>query len=190
MNSLQTSWTVPSGNVVGHSRDPLNGKIDYTEGFGAFDSILDNYSLGRRCVDIGGGQHDCNSAYCSYKYLIDISVIDPFMRTKEHNRKVLRLAEKRPFDSCTSISVLNVINLQQDRIEHIKLCKSVIRECGKVFFKVWPGNGSGIGQVKGGYFQSNRNLDSYLKEIESIFGSDNVKMDKENKIVVAVKNNP
>lgn len=116
-NSFQIAWNVP--NVVGHSIDPYTKKIDHTEGFGAFDSLLNVYSLGNRCIDIGGGQHDYNSGYCAYKYLIELSVLDPFMRTNEHNEKILKLAKKRPFDSCTSISVLNVINLKESRIKHI-----------------------------------------------------------------------
>ncbi len=182
---LQIAWSVP--NMVGHSIDPYTKKIDHTEGFGAFDSILNNYSMGNRSIDIGGGQYDYNSAYCAYKYLIELSVLDPFMRAEHHNSKVLAAAKERPFDSCTSISVLNVINLEEARIEHIKLCKSVVKECGKVFFKVWPGDGSGIGKTQEDSFQSNRNLESYIKEIASVFGSKNVRIDRTNEIIIAVK---
>lgn len=185
MYNSQIAWSV--SNVVGHSIDPYTRKIDHTEGFGAFDSILNSHSVGTRCIDVGGGQHDYNSSYCSHKYLIELSVLDPFMRTKEHNKEILKAAEERPFDSCTSISVLNEINLKRSRIEHIKLCRSVIKECGKVFFKVWPWDGTGVEKIKEDSFQSNRNLESYLKEIESVFGTENVKIDKTNEIIIAIK---
>lgn len=190
MNLSQFDWKIP--NVVGHALDPLSktAKVDDTEGFGAFDSIFNFWSLGNRCIDIGGGEHDYNAAYCFHKYLIELSVLDPYMRSKEHNKKVLQTASAKPFDSCTSISVLNVINLKNSRLEHIRLCKKVIKECGKVFFKVWPGDGSAIGKVSANSFQSNRTLESYLEEIKDVFGSKNVRLDVENKIIVAIKNSP
>ena len=187
-DSFQIPWDVP--NVIGHSIDPHTKKIDHTEGFGAFDSILNNHYMGHRCIDVGGGGYDYNSAYCQHKYLIDLSVLDPFMRPDEHNRRVLDLARERPFDSCTSISVLNVINLEQSRMEHITLCKSLVRNCGRVFFKVWQGDGSGIERIKLDSFQSNRNLKSYMSEIQTVFGSKNVKFDEKNEIIIAVRDDP
>ncbi|CDR33417.1 hypothetical protein [Criblamydia sequanensis] len=190
MSLSQFEWRVP--NVVGHSIDPFSKKIkvDHTEGFGAFDSIFTGYASGVRVVDIGGGEHDYNKAYCLHKYFTSLSILDPFMRTAEHNNLVLQEAKLKPFDSCTSISVLNVINLIKSRMEHIKLCKSVVKECGKVFFKVWPGDGSGIEKVNANCFQSNRTLETYLDEIKKVFGSKNVKFDSERKIIIAVKNSP
>lgn len=190
MNLSQFDWKIP--NVVGHSLDPLskNAKVDDTEGFGAFDSILNSCTLGIRCIDIGGGEHDYNAAYCYHKYLIELSILDPYMRSKEHNKKVLETAKAKPFDSCTSISVLNVINLKKSRLEHIKLCKEVVKECGKVFFKVWPGDGTGIEKVKENSFQSNKTLESYLDEIKDVFGSKNVRLDLDNKIIIGIKNSP
>lgn len=64
----QVIWT--RTNTVGHSFyvdiNPIdqpkgqivysgNKRIDHTELFGAFDSILKSYSLGIRTLDIGGG---------------------------------------------------------------------------------------------------------------------------------------
>jgi len=180
----QTPWTV--ANVIGHSRDPYTKQIDLTEGFGAFDSILNAHSLGTRTIDIGGGQHDFNSAYLDHIYDIEHRVYDPFMRPDEHNAHLLAKAIERPFDSCTSISVLNVIDQEDARLEHIKLCYAVVKECGKVFFKVWPGNGTGMPEKKKGSFQSNKNMEAYVKEIENVFGR-NVSVDHQNKLIKCVK---
>lgn len=181
----QTPWSV--SNVVGHSIDPYTKVIDHTEGFGAFDSIIKEYSLGIRTIDVGGGEHNFNSAYCLHKCGVDQMVYDPFMREQAHNEKVLETARQRPFDSCTSISVLNVIDQAEARIEHIKLCRSVVKECGKVFFKVWPGNGTGISQTKEDSFQSNKDLKDYFQEIASVFGRNNISMDNGNKIIKCIK---
>lgn len=186
--NTQITWT--TSNVVGHSIDPYTKKIDHTEGFGAFDSILSSYSLGVRTIDIGGGEHDYNAAYCINRFGIEQLVYDPFMRGPTHNKAVLKAARERPLDSCTSISVLNVIDSQTDRLKHINLCRSVVKECGKVFFKVWPGNGSGIPQIGEGNYQSNKHLKSYFNEIVAVFGLDNVKLDLRNQIIIATKLNP
>lgn len=182
----QRPWT--TSNVVGHSRDPYTKVIDHTEGFGAFDSIAKSYSLGIRTIDIGGGEHDYNSSYCLHKFGVDQIIYDPFMRDAASNRKVLSIAMSRPLDSCTSISVLNVIDNEHARKEHIQLCHSVVKPCGKVFFKVWPGNGTGIPHLGKENFQSNKDLDAYVDEIFSVFGRKNVRVDNENKIIVCVKN--
>jgi len=84
----QIPWEVD--NVRGHSIDPSTMEIDGTEGFGAFDSILRRHTMGTRIVDIGGGKYDDNIAYCRNKYLIDLSVYDPFMRDEVQNKKVLK----------------------------------------------------------------------------------------------------
>lgn len=179
--NTQIPWSNP--NVVGHSIDPYTQKIDPTEGFGAFDSILSSNWLGRRTIDIGGGEHDHNSSYLFHKFDIFQAVYDPYMRPQEHNDKILSIAMERPFDSCTSISVLNVIDTKEARLEHIKLCRSTIKECGSVFFKVWPGNGTGISEAKEGGYQNNRPLETYMNEIEDVFGKKNVFIDIDNQLI-------
>ena len=93
-------------------------------------------------LDIGGGSEEGNSAYVKECYDTSLVVYDPYMRSAEDNARVLAEATRRPFDACTSISVLNVISSKEARREHILLCWRVIKETGKAFFKVWPGNGT------------------------------------------------
>jgi len=73
---------------------------------------------------------------------------------------------------------------------HIELCKSLIKETGKVYFKVWPGNCTGIGTHKADSFQSNRDYLSYVPEVRYVFGRRNVEIDYENEIIVAKNCNP
>lgn len=199
-STKQVEWV--RKNTVGHSfyidSNPIDqpdgqkvysgGKrIDHTEAFGAFDSILKSYSLGTRSLDIGGGEEDLNAAYLSERYQIKQSVIDPFKRSKEHNLAVLSDAIARPFDTVTSISVLNVISSEEALNAHIHLTKKCVKEGGKVFFKVWPNNGSGIpSNLPEEGWQSNRRLASYLEIINKVFGK-NVILDTENQLIYAVK---
>jgi hypothetical protein len=196
----QVAWT--RTNNIGHSfyldLNPIdqpegqkvysNGKrIDHTECFGAFDSILKVYSLGIRTLDIGGGEFDYNTAYLSEKYQITQKVYDPFKRSEKHNESILEEARNRPFDTVTSISVLNVISNEHALHAHLLLTRACVKKGGKVFFKVWPNNGTGKPShlVKEGW-QSNRRLASYLDDIKNVFGS-RVTLDSENQIIWAVK---
>jgi hypothetical protein len=182
--TAQMHWGVP--NVIGHSRDQSTGEIDHTEGFGAFDSILKTYSLGMRTIDIGGGKYDYAKAYLSHRFGIDQTVYDPFMRSSEENLRALKEARTHPFDSCTSISVLNVIDTFEARKEHLKLCYDVLKEEGKAFFKIWPGDGSGVPAYSKLCFQSNQGPEYYIDEIEAVFGS-HVVYDETNKLIRSTK---
>lgn len=169
-----------------HMRDPYTNRIDTTEGFGAFDSILAKYVLGRRTIDIGGGSTDLNRAYVKERYDTTLSVYDPLKLEAEN---ILVLSEA-PFDSCTSNSVLNVIATSEDRLEHIRMCWLVLKETGRVFFKIWQGNCTGIPNYYNGNYQSNSTPQSYLTEIESVFGRNNVILDVDCDLIVCRKLNP
>src|ERR1700679_2847080 len=120
----QIPWV--GDNVRGHSIDSKTGKIDPTEGFGAFDSVLETTSLGPRAVDIGGGAYDENCAYVAHRYLIDCDVYDPFKRSEDHNAEIISKAGGRPYNAAFSFSVLNVISNRQSRLEHIRLCQKTL----------------------------------------------------------------
>lgn len=173
----QISWI--GDNVKGHSIE--SGLIDDTEGFGAYDSLLSSESLGNRIIDIGGGLYDYNTAYVAQKYLNECLVYDPYKRSVSHNRKVLQC---RPYDAAVSFSILNVINTSKARLAHIRLCQQMIKFGGKAAFKVWPGDGSGIGKVTASGYQCNRPIETYLQEIVMIFGRQNVRFDKHLKQIV------
>jgi hypothetical protein len=179
--TTQTAWTGP--NVVGYSKDPNTKQIDSTEGWGGMDSILRAYSVGRRAIDVGGGESDSNRAYLLHHYQIDCQVIDPFKRSKAHNRWVRAQAKRRPVDVCFSISVLNVIDTPEARVKHLRLCRRLVKPLGQVFFKVWPGDGSGKGAVRSSGYQSNAPLECYLEEIQTVFGESHTHLDSKNQLI-------
>lgn len=185
MSATQIGWERP--NVFGHSFDPYTKTIDDTEGFGAFDALFKHYSLGRRILDMGGGSEDGNSAYVKERYDSSLVVYDPYMRSLEHNTYVLYEAVRRPFDACTSISVLNVISTAAARKDHIRLCANVLKEGGRAFFKVWPGDGTGKPSEMVGGYQSNAAITAYVDEVAAVFCARNVIFDSERNTLIGRK---
>lgn len=174
-------------NVKGHSIDPNTGKIDDTQGCGAFDSIVKTF--GNICpnnFDNGGGEFDVSTKYIKSKYNINNVVYDPFMRTEKHNKKAINQGKKKPFDCSTSMSVLNVIDKPDTRLAHIKLSCDLLKNKGCAFFKVWPGNRSAIESKKERY-QSNKDATYYVDEVKKIFGNNNVFL-IDDKTIIAIKN--
>lgn len=184
MNALDKQIAWIGDNVRGHSW--VGGQIDLTEGFGAYDHVFERMVLGGRIVDIGGGAYDANIMYVAQKYLKECSVYDPYKREAGHNFKVIDSSKIRPFDASVSFSVLNVISDKEARREHIKLCQNMLKTGGKAVFKVWPGDGSGIGKQTASGYQSNRDIDTYVAEICDVFGSPNVVFDFDQKIVIGI----
>lgn len=184
MNSVDRQIPWVGDNVQGHAWE--DGQIDLTEGFGAYDHVLERVALGRRIVDVGGGAYDANSAYVAQKYLIDCNVYDPYKRDAQHNLKVIESSRVRPFDATVSFSVLNVISDDEARLGHIRLCQNILKTGGKAIFKVWPGDGTGIGRQTASGYQSNRDIHTYVDEIRNIFGSQNVTFDSDNQIVIGI----
>jgi len=181
MNGVkQIPWV--GGNIQGHAFD-TSGQIDSTEGFGAFDHVLSSHALGTRIVDVGGGAFDANSAYVAEKYQLDCSVYDPYKRSEEHNKRLITKSASHPFDAALSFSVLNVISEGQARMDHIHLCRDFLKPGGKAIFKVWPGDQTGVGKQTASGYQSNRSIDTYVDEIQTTFGSQNVFFDPKAKTI-------
>ena len=182
--SLQVSWI--GDNVQGHAIDEQTGEIDETEGFGAFENVLEHYAVGSRVIDIGGGAYDLNKAYIAHRYLLDCEVYDPFKRSVSDNQHVLSISQKRPFNAAFSFSVLNVINSSEARLDHIRLCQKVLKVGGKAFFKVWPGDSSERAQATKNGYQNNRHLETYLEELKTVFGTESVIFDEKLQLVCAI----
>ena len=180
-NPQQVPWKRPTVN--GLSRLP-DGRMDQTEGVGAFLNLP--LVSGTRNLDVGGGAHDANTTYLATRGIVNY-VYDPFSRSIQHNSVVLAEVTANPVDTATSMSVLNVIDRREARLEHIKLCHQVLKAGGKAYFKVWPGNRSGIGQILDGGYQSNRGAESYLTEVAQIFGQSQVQFDSNRDALVAQK---
>jgi hypothetical protein len=91
-----------------------------------------------------------------------------------------------PFNFCVSISVLNVINNKEERMNHLKLCGSVLKDCGKLYIKIWEGNKTGISTYLNGSYQNNLLFNYYIDEIKEVFGR-NIFIDFRNKIIKCIK---
>jgi hypothetical protein len=178
-------WNSSGTNLsIGYRFDSY-GVLDNTTGYGAFDDL--GLTRNSRNIDIGGGKFDQNSKYLKRKFNIENVVYDPFNRSKLHNEKVLNQAKDHPFDTATSMSVLNVINTKPARLAHIKLMYDCICAGGTAYFKVYRGNGSGkewYGQHK---YQGNRGAETYLDEVKEVFGEKNTILKKEQNLIIAQK---
>jgi hypothetical protein len=178
----QTPWQEKT--VQGFSIE--NNKLDYTEGFGAYiDLPLRPHT---KNFDNGGGTHDLNSLFLRDHFGVTNIVYDPFQRSNEHNQKALLEAAKQDFDSSTSNSILNVIDNNRARFEHILLSCQAVKNNKAAYFRVWRGNGSGQEQWHSGKYQSNKPAKSYQAEVENVFGKGNVVTDTERHLIIAYKN--
>ncbi len=170
---------------------------DVTEGFAAFDSENVNFSEGGENLDIGGGRFDDNTKYLKECYGVINSVYDPFGRDFNHNRAVLRknlrsrtaategvaLIQNSNYDTITVISVLNVIQDSLERQKLIQFARSLVKPSGHVYFRIYEGNKTKIPSK----FQNNRRTESYLNEIQSIFGTSQVKIYPNENLIVAIR---
>jgi hypothetical protein len=159
---------------------------DNTVGCEAFNDI--GLKKHTRNIDIGGGKFDQNTEYLKKEFDIENLVYDPFNRSVEHNKLVLSIAHYNPFDTATSMSVLNVIDTKKARLEHIKLMFDCIHNQGAAYFKVYKGNGSGKGKYGKNRYQSNNGVEFYFSEIASVFGRKNTKIFPKLNLIVAIKN--
>lgn len=154
-----------------------NGSLDNTEGVGAFIDLKKFLRKGTTNIDVGGGKFDSNTEYLRTHFQVENAVYDPFNRSEQHNKKTLFengiSGSLRCYHSATSMSVLNVINLQEARREHIELMFQMVRFGGVALFKVYQGDGSGVEKVTESGYQSNKSAEHYVKEIAFVFGNAN-----------------
>jgi hypothetical protein len=138
----------------------------------------------KRVLDVGGGKYDCCYDYMKSRN-IDLLVWDPYNQTKEHNVDIQNAVTRKKVDAATSMSVLNVIPELEVRLAHICTLKEALAINGVAYFKVWSGNGI----LKGSYrptinsygypgYQANAYADRFLREIQLVFGLNNVKLHK------------
>lgn len=154
-----------------------DSSIDNTEGFGAFADVKEYLPSGTNNIDIGGGRFDETTEYLREHFQVQNVVYDPFTRSEEHNNETLFENKKsgclRSYHSATSMSVLNVINLEESRREHIELMFEMIRPGGVALFKVYNGDGSGVEKITEMRYQSNKGAEYYFEEVARVFGREN-----------------
>jgi hypothetical protein len=179
---------MPSPEEIKASGLPGPEVIDNSGGPIAFlDLEPFGFKRGGRNFDIGGGADDINTTILRVRFDIQNRVYDPFNRPDAHNAWVLEEAEKKPFDSATSMSVLNVIDTPAEREKHILLTRKYLRDDGRAFFKVWRGNGKEKEERRAGHYYSHKGAESYVGEVEAVYGKGNVELHKELNLIVAIK---
>lgn len=120
-------------------------------------------------VDFGGGRF--NNAV---EYIRDLGatlcVYDPYNRTAQHNREMLKtLKANGGADWAVNSNVLNVIKEPEARQSVLKNISKITKSGAPIYITVYEGRGDAKeGPTKSGY-QLNRKTQDYLEEIQEVF---------------------
>lgn len=141
-----------------------------------------NFRPGDVVVDFGGGKFDNAVNYLKDKD-VTLLVYDPYNRSAEHNKEVLRiLKEHGGADAAVNSNVLNVIKEPEAREAVLKNIKKITKRGAPIYITVYEGRGDGAeGPTKSGY-QLNRKTSDYMDEVGSVFS--NVK--RKGKLITAI----
>lgn len=120
-------------------------------------------------VDFGGGRWDSAVEYLRDQD-VTLCVYDPYNRSAEHNRKVLRtLRANGGADFAVNSNVLNVIKEPEARKGVLENIKKITKSGAPIYITVYEGRGDAKeGVTKSGY-QLNRKTADYLEEIQEVF---------------------
>lgn len=128
-----------------------------------------SFNEGDVVVDFGGEKFDN-----AVKYIRDkgatLCVYDPYNRSAEHNREVLKiLRENGGADAAVNSNVLNVIKEPEARKNVLENIARITKPGAPIYITVYEGRGDGQeGPTKSGY-QLNRKTADYLEEIQEVF---------------------
>ena len=141
-----------------------------------------NFRSGDVVVDFGGGKFDNAVNYLKDKD-VTLLVYDPYNRSAEHNKEVLRLLKEHGgADAAVNSNVLNVIKEPEAREAVLKNIKKITKRGAPIYITVYEGRGDGAeGPTKSGY-QLNRKTSDYMDEVGSVFS--NVK--RKGKLITAI----
>lgn len=141
-----------------------------------------NFRSGDVVVDFGGGKFDNAVNYLKDKG-VTLLVYDPYNRSAEHNKEVLRiLKEHGGADAAVNSNVLNVIKEPEAREAVLRNIKKITKRGAPIYITVYEGRGDGAeGPTKSGY-QLNRKTGDYMDEVGSVFS--NVK--RKGKLITAI----
>lgn len=120
-------------------------------------------------LDFGGGRFD-NGVYYVRDLGATLLVYDPYNRSDEHNKEVLRvIRENGGADATLNSNVLNVIKEPEARMGVLRNIKKLTKPGGDVYITVYEGSGKGNeGPTKAGY-QLNRKTADYMEEMQAVF---------------------
>ena len=144
-------------------------------------SMVD-FTPGQVVIDFGGGKFDNAVNYLKDKD-VTLLVYDPYNRSAEHNKEVLRLIrENGGADAAINSNVLNVIKEPEARQQVLRNIKKLVKSGAPIYITVYEGSGKGNeGPTKSGY-QLNRKTADYMDEISQVFS--NVK--RRGKLITAI----
>lgn len=120
-------------------------------------------------VDFGGGSFDN-----AVEYISDLGatlfVYDPYNRSAEHNKQVIRmLKDNGGADWAINSNVLNVIKEPSARRAVLENISKITKPGAPIYITVYEGRGDGKeGPTKSGY-QLNRKTQDYLEDIQKVF---------------------
>lgn len=163
-----------------------NTSINSTKLPALFNMKSVSFEPGTVNVDYGGGKFDNVAEYLTQYDVINM-VLDPFNRSKSHNREVINLIRDHGgADTATCSNVLNVIKEPQNRFAVLENMKRLVRPGGKIYITVYEGSGAGNeGQTKSGY-QLNKKTAEYMNEILQVFPN----AERKGKLITVVNNGP
>lgn len=128
-----------------------------------------SFPAGSIGVDFGGGSFDN-----AVEYINDLGatllVYDPYNRSAEHNRQVIKmLKDNGGADWAVNSNVLNVIKEPEARKAVLKNISKITKPNAPIYITVYEGRGDRKeGPTKAGY-QLNRKTQDYLEEIQKVF---------------------
>lgn len=120
-------------------------------------------------IDFGGGKWD-NTVEHVRDLGATLCVYDPYNRSAEHNKEVIRtLRANGGADWAINSNVLNVIKEPEARKAVLENISKITKPGAPIYITVYEGRGDGNeGQTKSGY-QLNRKTQDYLDDIREVF---------------------
>lgn len=130
---------------------------------------LINIPEGTVGVDFGGGKFD-NAVEHIKDLGATLCVYDPYNRSAEHNKEVLRILRRNGgADWAINSNVLNVIKENDARKAVLNNIKKITKSGAPIYITVYEGNGKGEGKATKAGYQLNRKTADYLEEIQEVF---------------------
>lgn len=141
-----------------------------------------NFRPGDVVVDFGGGKFDNAVNYLKDKG-VTLLVYDPYNRSAEHNKEVLRiLKEHGGADAAVNSNVLNVIKEPEAREAVLRNIKKITKRGAPIYITVYEGKGDGAEGPTKSEYQLNRKTGDYMDEVGRVFS--NVK--RKGKLITAI----
>ena len=132
-----------------------------------FNMVL--FNPGTVNLDYGGGRFDNVAEYLKQYDVVNL-VYDPYNRSSEHNKEVIRLIrEHGGADTATCSNVLNVIKEPEVRRNVLKNISKLVKAGGTIYITVYEGRGTNEGAPTKSGYQLNRKTADYMEEIQEVF---------------------